>query len=126
MHFADDGTLSAFVFCSSRVTGDILMVRKVFAAVVASLLVVGGLFADEIKGKFVKYEDGKVTVDVDGKEKSYKVDPDAKIKRKKDGVEKEVELTKMFSFAKKDTGVTLTVESDIVKNAKFESKKAPK
>jgi len=102
------------------------MVRKVFAAVVASLLVVGGLFADEIKGKFVKYEDGKVTVDVDGKEKSYKVDPDAKIKRKKDGVEKEVELTKMFSFAKKDTGVTLTVESDIVKNAKFESKKAPK
>ncbi len=103
-----------------------MMVRKLVASVVAMLLVVGGLFAEEIKGVFKKYEDGKVTVDVDGKDMTYKVDPEAKIKRKgKDGVEKEFELTKMFSapFIKSgETKMTLTVEKEMVTNAKMEFK----
>ena len=54
------------------------MFRKFFAAVVALTLVVGGLFADDIKGVFKKFEDGKVTVAVDGKEKITKAKKDKK------------------------------------------------
>ena len=40
------------------------LLRKFFAALVALTLVVGGLFAEDIKGVFKKFEDGKVTIDV--------------------------------------------------------------
>lgn len=99
------------------------MYRRFIAVVIAAMLVCGGLLAEEIKGVFKKFEDNKVTVDVDGKEKTYKVDPDAKIKRKgKDGNETEVELTKMLSskFLKDGTKLTLTVEKEMVTNAKVE------
>lgn len=99
------------------------MFRKLFAAIMASLLVVGGLFAEEIKGAFKKFEDGKVTVTVDGKNVTYKVDPDAKQKRKtKDGTEKEFEVAKMLAapFLKEGTKITLTVENDVVKGARPE------
>jgi hypothetical protein len=94
------------------------MFRKFVAVVAALMLVGGGLFADEIKGVFKKFEDGKLTfLDADGKEKTYKVDPDAKFKRKgKDGTETEVELTKMLSgkFMTDGKKITVTVEKDIV------------
>jgi hypothetical protein len=94
------------------------MFRKFLAVVLGSMLAVGGLFADEIKGVFKKFEDGKLTfVDADGKEKTYKVDPDAKFKRKgKDGTETEVEVTKMLQskFMKDGSKITVTVEKDMV------------
>jgi len=100
------------------------MYRKLLAAVAASLFVVGGLFAEEIKGVFKKFEDNKLTIDVDGKEKTFPVDTDAKIKRKgKDGQEKEFELTKMLASPFMKTGetkLTVTVENDKVTNARPE------
>jgi hypothetical protein len=95
------------------------MFRKFFAALVATTLVVGGLFAEEVKGVFKKFEDGKVTVDVDGKEKTYKVSTDAKVKFK----DKEFPLTDSFKRYKDGVKVTLTVEKDEVTAAKAEFKK---
>ncbi len=95
------------------------MFRKFFAAVVATVLVVGGLFAEEIKGVFKKFEDGKVTVMVDDKEKSFKVDPDAKVKYK----DKEFPLTKAMERWKDGMKVTLTVDKDVVTAGKGEFKK---
>ena len=94
------------------------MFRKFFAAVVASMLVVGGLFADEIKGVFKKYDDGKVTISVDEKEKTYKVDKDAKVKVKKD----DVLLTEALSKWKEGQKATFTVDKDVVTGAKKEKK----
>jgi hypothetical protein len=97
------------------------MVRHIIALVVAVGLAVGGLFAEEIKGVFKKYEGGQVTITVDGKEKTYKVDQDAKIKFKtKTGDEKEVALTGMMERMKEGRNMTLTVEKDVVVSAKAE------
>jgi hypothetical protein len=49
------------------------MYRKFLTAVVAMLFVVGGVFADDIMGVFKKSADGKVTIEVDGSAKEYKV-----------------------------------------------------
>jgi len=87
------------------------MFRKFFAAVVALMLVVGGLFADEIVAIFKKYDDGKITVEVDGKEKTYKVDKDAVYKGKK-----ERPVADWAAKAKDGTKITLTVEKDVVKS----------
>ena len=99
------------------------MYRKLVAAFVAMMLAVGGLFAEEVSGIFKKFEDGKVTVSVDGKEKTYAVDPKAAIKFKtKDGTEKEVPLTKMFGRAKDGANIVLQVEDNVVKGAKLKRK----
>ena len=104
------------------------MYRKFFAAMAAVTLVVGGLFAEEIKGVFKKFEDGKVTIEADGKEKAYKVNADAKVKaRAKKGEEaKEILLTESFKNWKADTKGTFTVEKDEVTNAKREFTKKNK
>lgn len=94
------------------------MVRKFFAALVALTLVVGGVFADDIVGVFKKLEDGKVTIDVDGKEKTYKVNADAKVKIGKKGDQKEVLLTDAFKNWKEGQKATFTVEKEEVTNAK--------
>ena len=100
------------------------MFRKCFAAIVASVLVVGGLFAEDIKGVFQKFEDGKITVKVDDKEKTYKVDENASIKIKtKTGDEKEIKLVDSFKRYKEGTNVTLTLKDDVVVGAKREFKK---
>jgi hypothetical protein len=101
-----------------------LMFRKCFAAIVASVLVVGGLFAEDIKGVFQKFEDGKVTIKVDDKEKTYKVDENASIKIKtKGGDEKEIKLVDSFKRYKEGQTVTLTLKDDVVTGAKREFKK---
>lgn len=94
------------------------MYRKFFAAVVAVVLAVGGVFADEIKGVFKKYEEGKITISVDDKEKTYKVDKDAKTKVKKE----EVLLTEALGKWKADQKGTFTVKDDVVTAAKKEKK----
>lgn len=93
------------------------MFRKFLAVMLGSMLVVGGLFAEEIKGVFKKFEDGKLTfLDADGKEKTIKVDPDAKQKRKTKDGETEIEVTKVCQskFMKADAKITVTVEKDMV------------
>jgi hypothetical protein len=86
------------------------MFRKFFAAVIAMMLVVGGLFADEISALFKKYDDGKITVEVDGKEKTYTVDKAAVYKGKAEIPVAEWAKTKAKDGAK----ITLTVEKDVV------------
>jgi hypothetical protein len=77
-------------------------------------MVVGGLFAEEIKGVFKKFEDNNLTItvpDKDGKDKTFKIPEDLKIKRKgKDGEEKEFPVTKMLGFQKE--GAEITVVTD--------------
>jgi hypothetical protein len=90
------------------------MVRKFFAALVALTLVVGGVFADDIMGVFKKFEDGKVTIDVDGKEKTYKVNADAKVKQK----DTEILLTDALKKWKDGQKGTFTVEKEEVTKAK--------
>jgi hypothetical protein len=94
------------------------MLRKCFAAVVAVMLVVGGLFAEEIKGVFKKFEDGKVTITVDDKDKTYTVDKEAKVKVKKE----EKLLTEVFGAWKEGQKATFTVDGDKVTSAKKEKK----
>jgi hypothetical protein len=95
------------------------MFRKCVAAFAALVICVGAIFAEEIKGVFVKFEDGKVTVKVDDKEKTYDVDKDATLKFK----DNEVKLTDVFEKMKEGRTVTLTVEKDKVVKAKLEKKK---
>lgn len=98
------------------------MFRKVLALFVALGLAVGAFAADEIKGIFKKYEDGKVTVSVEDKDKTFKVDEKATVKRKIKGEEKDVKLVDIISKTKADSKVTLTVEKDLVIDFKQEKK----
>jgi len=91
------------------------MFRKFFAVAIAAALVVGGLFAEEIKGVFSKFEDNTLTIkvpDKDGKDKTFKIDPDLKTKIKgKDGEEKEVSVTKMLGRAKEGAEITVITDA---------------
>jgi hypothetical protein len=103
------------------------MVRKFAAALVALVIAVGSIFADEFKGVFVKFADGTLTLKGDdGKEKEFKIPEDLKIKRKgKDGEEKEFPVTKMLESKFMKEGVTkLTVvhDGDKVTEVKVERK----
>ena len=97
------------------------MFRKFFAALVALTLVVGGLFAEDIKGVFKKFEDGKVTIAVDGKEKAYKVNADAKVKFGKKEIPL-VDVLKNEKLWKDGANGTFTVEKDEVTVAKRDKK----
>jgi hypothetical protein len=60
------------------------MFRKCVAAFAALVICVGALFAEEIRGTFVKFADNKITVKVEDKEKEFKVAKDAVYKGKKE------------------------------------------
>ena len=103
------------------------MVRKFAAALVALVIAVGSVFADEIKGTFVKFADGKLTLKVDDKEQEFKIPADLKQKRKgKDGEEKEYVVADMLGKVKEGTKITLTTEKDEVKNVKVEFQRKKK
>src|SRR5256886_16292154 len=76
------------------------MVRKFAAALVALTIFVGAVFAEEVKGTFVKFADGKLTLKVDDKEKEYKIPADLKVKYKAKGEEKEVLASDRLGKAK--------------------------
>ncbi|MBO0698212.1 MAG: hypothetical protein J2P46_07450 [Zavarzinella sp.] len=96
------------------------MVRKFAAALVALAIAVGAVFAEEVKGTFVKFADGKLTLKVDDKEKDYKIPADLKVKRKgKGGEEKEFNATDMLGRAKDGQEITLTVDGDKVTDIKM-------
>jgi hypothetical protein len=103
------------------------MVRKFAAALVALVIGFGAVFAEEVKGAFVKFADGTLTIKVDDKEKDYKIPSDLKIKRKnfKTGEEEEVlateSLDKMNKGKFKPT-VVLTVDGDKVSKVGYEFK----
>jgi hypothetical protein len=103
------------------------MIRKFAAALMALVIAVGAVFADEVKGAFVKFADGKLTIKVDDKEKEYTIPSDLKVKRKnKDG--EEVETLATESLDKMNKGkfkptVVLTVDGEKVTGVKYEFKK---
>ena len=77
------------------------MIRKFAAALVAVVIAVGAVFADEVKGTFVKFADGTLTIKVDDKEKEYKIPADLKIKRKdKQGNETETVASEALAKVK--------------------------
>jgi hypothetical protein len=94
------------------------MFRRFLAALLATALVVGGLFAEDVKGVFKKFEDGKATVEVDGKAMTYKVSPDAKIKTKK-GEFLLVDVMKKLEDGQKGT---FTVEDGVITKVAKEKK----
>jgi len=93
------------------------MVRKFAAALVALAIAVGAVFAEEVKGTFVKFADGKLTLKVDDKEKDYKIPSDLKVKRGKDGTE--VPASDALAKVKEGREITLTVDGDKVTNIKM-------
>ena len=95
------------------------MFRKFFAVLVALALIAGGLFADEIKGVFKKFDDGKVTVEVDGKAKTYKVSTTAKQKYKKE----DTLVTDILKNWKEGDKGTFTVDNEEVTKVAKEKKK---
>jgi hypothetical protein len=100
------------------------MIRKFAAALVAVVIAVGTVFADEIKCTFVKFADGKLTVKVDDKEKEYKVPADLKIKRKgKDGTETEVLASEGLGKMKEGSKLIVTEEGGTVKSYKRDRSK---
>ena len=98
------------------------MLRKFAAALVALVIAVGAVFADEVKGTFVKFADGTLTLKVDDKDKEFKIPADLKVKRKVKGEEKEVLASDMLSRAKEGRGVTLTVDGGKVTDVKMQRK----
>jgi len=99
------------------------MVRKFAAALVAIVIATGSIFAEEVKGVFVKFADGTLTLKVDDKDKDYKIPTDLKIKRKgKDGTETETPASDVLSKTKEGREVTLTVDDGKVTNVKIARK----
>ena len=100
------------------------MVRTFAAAVVALVLAAGSAFAEEVKGTFVKFADGTLTLKVDDKDKEFKIPADLKIKVKRKGEDKEVAASEMLGRLKdRKPMLTLTIEKDVVKDIKVERKK---
>src|SRR5262245_44239656 len=98
------------------------MFRKFAAALVALVIGVGAIFAEDVTGTFVKFADGKLTIKVEDKEKSYKVPADLKLKRKIKGEEKEISASDALGRAKEGAKMTVTVDGDTVKDFKMERK----
>ena len=103
------------------------MVRKFAAALVAIVIATGSIFAEEVRGTFVKFADGTLTLKVDDKEKEFKIPADLKVKRKfgKDGEEKEIVVQEMLKskFVKEGSNLIVVTEGDKVTDVKFERKK---
>ena len=95
------------------------MIRKFAAALVAVVIAVGSIFAEDVKGTFVKFADGKLTIKVDDKEKDYKIPADLKVKYKQKGEEKEALATDRLGKAKEGAEVTLTVDGDKVSDVQI-------
>ena len=100
------------------------MIRKFAATLLALVFAVGAVFAEEIKGTFVKFADGKLTIKVDDKDKEFKIPADLTQKVKVKGEEKEIKVSDMLSSPKMKEGTKLVVvtDKDEVKSVKREPK----
>lgn len=99
------------------------MIRKCLATALALVLAVGSIFAEEIKGVFVKSDGETITIKEGDKEKTYKVDATKVFKIKTKDGEKEVKLSDIAKKQKADAKLTLTVEKETVVGIKGEGKK---
>jgi hypothetical protein len=98
------------------------MVRKFAAALVVLVIGFGSVFAEEVKGAFVKFADGKLTLKVEDKEKEFKIPSDLKMKnRKGEEIPASESLTKIGEGKFKPT-VVLTTDGDKVTAVKYEFK----
>jgi hypothetical protein len=100
-------------------TRRLAMLRTMICSLGCLLVCVGVIFADEIKGKFSKFDADKkvLTVSVDGKDKELKVADDVKINGKTPK-----NFTKVGDRLK-DQNLTVTVEKDLVTEIKYEKTK---
>ena len=99
------------------------MFRKFAVALVAVVIAVGSGFAEEVKGVFVKFADGKLTVKVEDKEKEFKVPADLK-RKGKDG--KEELVSESLAKVKEGSKLILDVEKDTLKSYKRDGGKKKK
>jgi hypothetical protein len=103
------------------------MIRKFAAALVALIIAFGAVFAEDVRGTFVKFVDGTLTIKVDDKDKDYKIPADLTLKQKtKDGTVKEVSAAKRLGKTKEGTQITVTVDGDKVTAVKIGGKKKDK
>lgn len=96
------------------------MLHKFLMALCAIILSVGMASAEEVKGEFVKYTDGKLTLKVGDADKEFKIPSDMKIMVKKELLPAPEALSKLKAKAKQT--VVLTVEKDEVKDVKIAKK----
>src|SRR5262245_19067554 len=100
------------------------MFRKFAAALVAVGIAFGAVFAEEVKGTFVKFAEGTLTLKVGETDKDYKIPADLKMKRKgKDGNEEEVSVSESLDRRNKDANkmtVVLTVDGEKVTGVMYE------
>ena len=102
------------------------MLRKFAAPLLVLAFAVGAVFAEEVKGTFVKFADCKLTIDVDGKSKEYKVPSDLKIKLKTKDGEKEFSAAEYIERRTKGDAkpeTVLTVDGDKVTDLKMRPNK---
>jgi hypothetical protein len=104
------------------------MVRMLLAAVVALVFSFGSAIADEVKGKFVKYDADKkvLTVSVDDKEKEFTLTEDTKLTRGDKPVK-----AGLMALSKVKEGAMITLETEkkdgknVVTEVKLPGKKPP-
>jgi hypothetical protein len=96
------------------------MIRKCAAALVCLVIAFGAVFAEEVRGTFVKFADGTLTLKVGDKDKDYKIPADLKIKSGKDGTERPA--ADVLAKTKEGRNITLTVDGDKVTKVGFARK----
>lgn len=94
------------------------MIRTVAATVLGCLILVSSIFAKDVKGTFVKYEEGSLTVKVDDKETTFKTDENSVIVAKKNVPSKN--FSKVFAKVKEGAKLELKVsDKDVVEEIKM-------
>jgi hypothetical protein len=93
------------------------MLRKFLGGLVVLLVCVGFVLADEAKGKFKSSEKGKVTVVIDGKEKTFKTVKGWKVYKGSDEVTGK-DKGKLLKGLKDGDEVTVVFEKDELKELK--------
>jgi hypothetical protein len=99
------------------------MFRKFAAALVAVVIAFGSVFAEEVKGTFVKFADGVLTIKVDDKDKEFKIPADLKVKRKFKDQEREIVVADMLKnekIVKSGSKLVVVTEGDKVTDVKLE------
>jgi hypothetical protein len=108
------------------------MLRTILSALVAVVLMVGVALAEEVKGKFVKFdsEGKKLTVKVDDKDKEFTITDDTKIKVNDKEPKDKTKALGALGKLKADTEITIVTDKkdgkDVVTEIKYEMKKKDK
>jgi hypothetical protein len=87
------------------------MVRKLVCGFLVLAVFTGILLADEVKGKFKKYEKGTVTVTVDDKDHQFKLSKESKVYNGDDEV-KGKERRVFWKDLKEGADITVTYDKE--------------